>query len=253
MGQRANYIIRQNDRFTIHYHHWRANSIASDLYLGEERFLAFVNECRVDDIILHEPWIEGCVIVDKSSKHLYFWACEFPRETSVIAYYLLQLEKKWKGWKVEFLKNKMYDAEKIVGVDYISKQEFSKPYKRTEEDVLNDEIRDWETAVVLIKESGDLFITKTGDLDVEDIISYGHEILPLIKGKPRFELPPEEDEVTNECILIDLSEKKIIITESSFGLWEQNSQLWPGFELIMGDFGYVQLLKLAGIDTADIE
>lgn len=253
MGQRANYIIKQNDSFTIHYHHWRANSIASDLYLGEERFLAFVQECRLDEVIIDEPWIEGCVIIDKSSKCLYFWACEFPRETSLIEYYILQLESKWKGWKVEFLKNKMYDAEKILGVDYISKQELPQPYKRTEEDIINDKIQDWETAVIIIKESANLFVTKTGNLDVEDIISYGIDIIPLMKEKQRFDLPLEEDETTNECILIDLSEKKLIANESSFGLWELNSHLWQGFELIMGDFGYVHLLRLSGIDTSRLE
>lgn len=253
MGQRVNYIIKQNDSFTIHYHHWRANSIASDLYLGEERFLAFVNECKLDEIIINEPWIEGCVIIEKSSKCLYFWSCEFPRETSVIEYYILQLEKKWKGWKVEFLKNKMYDAEKILGINYISMQEFQEVDKWEEEDIVNDDIQDWETAVVIIKEATDLFITKTGNLDIEGIMSYGVNIIPLLKNKQRFELPFEEDEAVNECILIDLPEKKIIINESSFGLWEQCNDFWMGFELTMGDFGYVQLLRLSGIDASHIE
>jgi hypothetical protein len=253
MGQRANYIIKQNDNLSIHYHHWRANSIASDLYLGEERFLAFVKECRLDEVIINEPWIEGCVIIDMSSRHIYFWAEEFPRETSVIEYYMLQLENKWKGWKVEMLKNRMYDAEKILSIDYISKQELHEPRKWTKEDIVNDRIEDWETAVVLIKEHTDLFVTKTGNLDVESIVGYGSDIIPLIKDKQRFELPFEEDETTNECILIDLPEKKIIINESSFGLWEQSNVSWTGFKLIMGDFGYIETLRLSGIDTSTVE
>ena len=109
MGQRANYIIKDDDTLTIHYHHWRATSIAADLYLGEKKFLAFVEECQVYEQIMDEVWIEGCVIIDKTTKQLYFWALEFASETSVKEYYISGLPKKWSGWRVVFLKNRMYD------------------------------------------------------------------------------------------------------------------------------------------------
>lgn len=84
MGQRANYIIKEGNKLTIHYNHWRANCIASDLYLGEKRFLEFVNDCQLKDEIISEPWIEGCVIIDKPLRRLYFWEQFFPTETSMI-------------------------------------------------------------------------------------------------------------------------------------------------------------------------
>ena len=40
---------------------------------------------------------------------------------------------------------------------------------------------------------------------------------------------------------------------SSFGLWEQSRQLWIDYIFNMGDFGYLELLKLAGIDSANRE
>ena len=122
MGQRANYILVEGGNQTIHYSHWRANRIAADLYLGEKRFLEFVRNCRVNDVLLNEVWIEGCVVIDFLKKGLYFWSCEFA-QPSIEGLYLKELRKKWRGWNVNLLYNRIYDVEKILNIDYISKQE----------------------------------------------------------------------------------------------------------------------------------
>lgn len=252
MGQRANYIIKNNDQLTIHYNHWRANCIAADLYLGEKRFIKFVEECQLNDEIMNEPWIEGCVVIDKSDKRLYFWTWEFSNETSVIEYYVSALAKKWDGWIVQFLKNRMYDVEKVLGIDYISKQELSKLNTWSKENILNDKAEEWTTTLVVIKSDDNLFVTKTGNLNIEVIVSYGQDIIPLLQVKPKCELPNEEDEPTYECIVIDTSTKKLFINQSEFGLWEQANYLWEGYEFTMGDFGYIGTLQLAGIETANL-
>lgn len=253
MGQRANYIIKNGEELTIHYNHWRANCIASDLYLGEHRFLEFVSACQLDEVIMNEPWIEGCVIIDTASRHLYFWTMEFSRETSVIAYYVLELAKKWKGWEVNFLNNRMYDVEKILNIDYITQQQLPKLYKRSEEDVLTDKVEEWETAVVIIKQENELLVTKTGNLNIEAIVSYGEGIIPMLKDKLQTDLPKEEDEVTFECVVIDTGLKKLYINESAFGLWEQSKSAWSDYDLTMGDYGYIRTLELAKIDTSNLK
>lgn len=253
MGQRANYIIKDGDNLTIHYNHWRADSIASDLYLGRERFLKFVRACQVNEVIMNEPWIEGCVIIDAASRQLYFWTFEFSRETSLIELYVSKLSKKWDGWVINILNNRMYDVEKILNIDYISKQEFTESIIRTEEDVLADKVEEWETAVVIIKEENSLAITKTGDLNIEAIVSYGKNIIPLLKAKPPADLPREGENSTYECIVIDTVDKRLYINESVFGLWEQSNNLWDGYDLTMGDYGYIKTLQLAGIDTSNLK
>jgi hypothetical protein len=253
MGQRANYIIKDHDRLTIHYNHWRANCIGADLYLGEKRFLKFVEECQLNDEILSEPWIEGCVIIDKKTRQLYFWSLHFPYETSVLAYYVSALAKKWAGWKIQVLKNRMYDAEKVLGIDYVSKQELVKPYTRSREEVLEDKVDDdWSTALVVIKNDTGFFVRKTGYLDIEAIISYGQNIIPVLQDKPAYELPNEEDEASDPCIVIDTTTRKIFISQSEFGLWEQAKDLWEDYEFSMGDRGYIETLRLAGIETANL-
>ena len=251
MGQRGNYIIKNQNTLTIHYTHWRANCIAEDLYLGESRFLQYISECKITDEIINHPWLEGCVIIDKQAKHLYFWSWEIPNLTSLINYYLLELQVKWTGWHVEHLPNRMYDVEKLLGIDYISRQDFSEPDTNTEEEIIDDKVEDWATATVLIKQADDLFVTKTGNITIESIISYGPEVIKLLEFKPRCELP-NEDNSTQESIVFDVDSKTIFISQSELGLWEQTAHLWAGYKLAMGDIGYISTLKLAGIDTANL-
>jgi len=252
MGQRANYIIKEGDKLTIHYNHWRANHIPSDLYLGEKRFLEFVGNCQMHEEIIPEPWIEGCVIIDKPLLQLYFWEQFFPTETSVIDFYMSQLSKKWEGWGIHMMRNRMYDAENVLQIDYISKQNLPELNIQSKDFIINDKIEEWDTAVVIIKHGDSLFITRTGNLDAEHIISFGSEVVSFLKEKPQYPLPKEEESVTADCIVIDTFQKKLLVNKSFFGLWEQCKTFWQGYDLTMGDFGYIGALHLAGIDTSNI-
>lgn len=252
MGQRANYIFKDGNKLTIHYNHWRANTIASDLYLGEKRFLDFVKECQLNDEIINEPWIEGCVIIDNNIKSLYFWTFGFTKDTSVIDYYLNRLSEKWGDWNLFILKNRMYDVEKILAIDYIAKQELQSLEKTSFEDIISDKVDKWITALVIIKQNSSIFVTKTGNLGIESIINYGQEVLSLIRNKPKYDLPKEGEEGTYECIVIDEDNKKVFANESIFGLVETSKELWKDYELIIGDFGYIETLRLANIETSDL-
>jgi hypothetical protein len=252
MGQRTNYIIKSNNSQTIYYNHWRANCITGDLYLGEKRFLQFVEKCQLTDTIMNEPWLEACVIVDLPKKELYFWTWHFSNETSVINYYLTALREKWKGWSIELQTNRMYDSERILGIDYISNQELPKLDRRSTESVINDRVEEWETALVVIKRDQNLFVTKTGSLNKEEIVSYGQEIIRLLYDKQGYELPKEGVEGWVDCVIIDTVQKKLLINQSVFGLWEQCKGLWEGYEFTMGDYGYCKMLELAGIETSHL-
>lgn len=252
MGQIANYIVKEGKKLTIYYNHWRANSIATDLYLGEKRFLEFVNNCQLKDEIMNEPWIEGCVIIDKSTKSLFFWSFEFSRGTTVVDYYMQQLSKKWGDWNLKILKNRMYDAEKILSIDYVSKQELQTIHRPSTEEIISDKVEEWITTLIIIKQNSSLFITKTGNLNAEKIISYGHSILSLIKNKPKYDLPNEGEKGTYECVLIDEDLKKIYINKSIIGLVETYKNLWTDYDFIIGDFGYIEILFLAGIETSNL-
>lgn len=252
MGQRANYIVKNGLQQTIHYTHWRANCILSDLYLGEKRFLAYVEKCQVHHEMLTEPWIEGCVIIDTREKHLYFWSHELLTETSVIERYVAELSKKWQGWEVAQLKNRMYDAEKVLQINYVSRQEHADFHIRSAEDIVNDRIEDWETALVVIRQADQFLVVRTADITIECIISYGTAIINLLLSKPASFLPVEGTSQSYEYIVIDTIAKRINISACIFDLWEQFSGKWEGYQFTMGDVGYIETMRRGGIDTAGL-
>lgn len=252
MGQRANYIIKAGDKRTIYYNHWRANCIAADLYLGPKRFMEFVKRCTIEDEILSEPWLEGCVIIDPIQKELFFWSFEFSRDTSVVDYYLEQLGKKWENWTLRILKNRMYDAAKVLAIDDVSEEELQPVNKPLKEDIIADKVEEWSNTLVIIRQDSSLFVTKTGNLTVANILSYGQDVLALMQEKPTYDLPREGDEGTYSCLFIDVDNQRIYANESIIGLIAMSKTTWPGYELTGGDFGYIETLRFAGLDTSSL-
>ncbi|NIG56686.1 hypothetical protein [Chitinophaga sp. Cy-1792] len=253
MGQRANYIIRQDGQEIVRYHHWRANRIAGDLYLGETVFLNFVRSCPIKEYILDHVWMEGCVCIDMDKKQLFFWSGEFAYDTSDIEYYLSQLPQKWPGWEVVMLRNRMYDAERAFGLDYLSWQEAPEDLDPVSEDyVINDITEEWSNTLVIVRNPDGLLITKSGNLSVDRILNYGVDIIPLFSHWPVAALPHEEKYDVLDTIFIDTITKEILINESTFGVWERSGHLWPGYNFTMGDYGYIGVLELAGIEAAHL-
>ncbi len=251
MGQRVNYVIRNGDRLTIHYHHWRANDIAADLYLGEKKFLAFVDTCAIKEQLINEPWIEGCVIIDKDNRRLHFWMLEFGDETSVIEYYLLALAKVWPGWELQFLPHAMYDIEKILGITYCALQELPPLHPLSEDALISAEDTSFEHSLVVIKGKDHLKAVATGNLYIEELLGYGERIIAVLLNRPGCALPAEEV-APYECMVIDTDQRHIYIGELHFGLWEQVAQLWDGYQVTHGYYGYLKTLALAGIDTSGL-
>jgi len=247
MGQRVNYILIEKDNGTIHYNHWRANCIASDLYLGEKRFLEFVRTCKVVDVLLDEVWIEGCVIIDVDRKILCFWSCEFGR-ASVDDFYLKKLQNKWEKWSLRLLYNKMYDVEQILNIDYIAEQESRAPQEYTIKEVADDELDEWLNTVVIVKTENLFHITKTG-ASLTTILNLGNTVIDVLLSKKKYELPKEEDDEVWGSIIIDTVSKQITIDTSECGLWEQTRDKWNGYNFTMGDYGYIGILKGTNIDV----
>ncbi|MFC3901426.1 hypothetical protein SAMN05421749_10178 [Acinetobacter marinus] len=253
MGQRANYIVLDKNKITIHYNHWRANCIAKDLYLGEKIFLDFVNNCTIVDEIMENNWIEGCVIIDKDNKELSFWTLEYSREYSVIDYYLKQLVLKWKGWNINILKNRMYDVEKILDIDYMSKQKIYPINIPSTEQIISDHVNEWISTTIIIKENASLFVTRTGSIPYESILSYGQKVITLIQNKKSYELLKEGEDGTYESVLIDIDHKKVFINENNSDVLKSCKELWSDYEIVSSDFGYIEILRIAGLDTANLE
>lgn len=221
MGQRANYILIENNKQTIHYNHWRANCIASDLYLGEKRFIEFVKSCKLVDVLLDEIWIEGCVIINIDKKTLYFWSLELGG-TSVTDFYVKELQNKWKDWSVKLLYNQMYDMVQILNIDYTSKQaQITRP-AYTVDEIIDDVPNEWGNTIIIVKTENQAHITQTGTIHIDGVLPFGEEIISILLNKRKCELPKEESDNVFETIIIDSINKEIIIDKSEYGLWEQS-------------------------------
>lgn len=248
MGHRANYIVKAGQAYRVHYSHLRAQHITEDLFLGEERFLAFVMQCQHMDTIMNEVWVEGCVVVDTEKKQLAFFQLHVLTDTSLERYYLTQLARKWPGWEIRVLRNRLYDVEQLLGIDYVSKQEWQKPYTPGRQEVINDKVGELDIALVIIRWKEQLFTTRTGNLSIEAILSYGEEIIPLLSTKAKAALPTQEAHADWEVVIVDVLKKQLWINKSEFGLWEQSRQRWGGYSLHMGDYGFLQIMQLAGVE-----
>ncbi|MFX1704545.1 hypothetical protein PV783_11355 [Chitinophaga sp. CC14] len=252
MGQRANYVIKNGDQLTIHYHHWRANSIASDLYFGEKPFLRYISECTVREELMDPIWMEGFVILDMAEKLLGFWAWELENETSVLRYYLSALKKKWPGWQIMHLANEMYDAEPLLGIDYVSQQPATKFECTDPADIINDPLGDYPNVLFIIRQNEKLFVAET-NITLESIICYGKDIVALLETRPAISMPAEGQTRALDHLFIDVDNKQLIANASIFGIWKMMAHKWPEYTLKMGRMGYLAMLEEANIPTIGLE
>ncbi|ACU60990.1 hypothetical protein [Chitinophaga pinensis] len=254
MGSRVNYVIKNKEKITIYHHRWGAIRISHDLYAGETAFLKYVKECDIHTHLREDGWMEGFVLVDMEKKLLGFWSWELERETSVLRYYLSALQEKWPGWQLIHLANYMYDAEPLIGFNYISAQTIPAFKLPDPELMMNDGIPDdCPCALVIARQDREIFVAETMEITVENIICYGEQSVPLLRRRPAIPLPLEGETRTPDHIFIDLDNKWLIVNDSIFGIWETMAHKWPGYTLKMGCIGYLAMLEAANIPTAGLE
>lgn len=251
MGEGANYVIRSEKGNTIYYNHWGANSMVADIYLGEKRFTTYVKECDVVEYLTDQPWIEGCAIIDETDRTVWLWQHRLEQGSSVTERVLNLLRGQWPGWKVNLMAHEMYDAERILQVDYMSRQEPpSINTKATLEEIMA-EPEDWGRNFVIIKRDGEIKGVRTGNLWLEGIVEYGAEIADPLWTKDAYPWPAEADEYS--CIYIDLDSWQLVLGNIAAQLWENHSEKWPGYTFDMGRYGYLEMLRKAGIAIAGLE
>lgn len=254
MGSRANYIIKTKGLLTIYYNKWGACQITQDLYSGENNFFESLKKHQRSDSLIEYGWMEGLVIADIEAKHLAFWSFDMENETSVLRYFMANLQERWPDWQLIYLPNYIYDAAPLMGIDYISGTTIYQFKTPTEEEIINDgEADEYPFALVLIRDNMGLFVTETNYITLENIISYGTEAIPLLKRRKSIPLPHEGDARAKNQLFIDVENKHLVINDSIFGLWETMSCKWPEYTLKMGCMGYLAMLAEANINIVGME
>src|SRR5437868_3224543 len=100
MGQRANLVIVESGGYSLFYSHWRANTLARDLFWGQSYAEAFIRaQQRVNDgSWLNDVWAEGGVVLDHDARTLLFFGGEdIYYEVPLRRVYLRLMQIVWSG------------------------------------------------------------------------------------------------------------------------------------------------------------
>jgi hypothetical protein len=254
MGNRANYVIKTGKKLDIYYNKWSATRIESDLYLGERIFFDFLRTCDVHEDLMDPVYMEAFVIADIEKKILGYWSWHMEMETSVMRYYQSALKEKWPGWQVVHLANNMYDAEPLMGIDYVALQQSPQPDVLDANLITGDPVNDeWSNGLFVIKEHGKIYVVESHNVTVEDVIRYGEAAISQLKARPAIPLPIEGETRTLDHLLIDVDNKILILDASEFGLYKHADRQWPDYIFKMGKIGYLAMLEAGDISTVGLE
>lgn len=251
MGDRANYVIKSGEEITIYYTHWRSIFIAKDLMSGPKKFISFVQQFDKRDSFLDNLWLEGCVLVDLDKQELVFWESEDLDDTSVRLKYLSLLQKKWINWQVCYSERGMYDIEERLQIDYVSTQEHT--FEEADRlSVVNDSPNGSPLSLIVIKRSGQFEAKYVYQDILEGVLLLGKEIVDILLSKPSVPLHIEGEKYFAEIAAIDCDNNRLIVEYGMTSFHEKLAPIWKGWTIQVGQFGYIGLLKLAGLETSNL-
>ena len=118
MGQRANLIIIENDKYSLYYSHWCANTLPRDLFWGAEHAIDFVRIQREVDESgwLDDVWAEGAAVIDCDNRVLLMYGGEIEiYDIPLRRVYLEMLGYVWSMWEVRWAYEGIADIADYVG------------------------------------------------------------------------------------------------------------------------------------------
>jgi hypothetical protein len=253
MGNRANYILKKDNEFDIYYTHWRAINVAQDLTLGVKRFSKLVKEFDKVDEILSEPWIEACVLLDFDSKKLTFWETEILFKTSIREEYISKLVNIWTNWTIRFAEKEMFEIEKELDIKYTSKQKIDLEFGSLEKLSDFSENDEYFSCLVILKENSECNVKYINGGQEEEITLIGEPIIEKLRQMKNQEFKKENSDDFFSFLIIDIDTKTLWINQSINGLEKELNSLWKDWNVNVGNFGYIKLLKKIGVNTTDLE
>jgi hypothetical protein len=119
MGQRANLVIVEADRFDLYYSHWCANTLPRDLFWGPahaEQFIRIQRQLNNDDW-LDTVWAEGGALIDKRSRVFVLYGGEdINYNVPSRRLFLKLLAAVWQDWTIRWAYEGIVDIAEYVGV-----------------------------------------------------------------------------------------------------------------------------------------
>jgi hypothetical protein len=214
--------------------------------------LAFVQEFEQREHPVDIPWIEGCVYMDVDQRILLFWEEEQLYPSTIKTAYLELLRQIWKGWNVRCATRHMYDIEALSGIPYTAHQP-SKFQRMTLDEFKSSPRKDYLRSIAVLKKEGKVFLKQVYEAEADTVARVGVSVVEALLQIPDVQFLKEED-CESSLLVLDL-DRKILYVDAPLiviGLQEQLTDWWPGWQIEVGDFGYLPLLEKIGVDPTPL-
>jgi hypothetical protein len=121
MGSRAHYAVIKDGKADLHYSHWGAQYIDSDVLWGPDQVIPFVESLDLDDpehVLLDATWSEGAVVLDVDRKKLLVSGGETIGPDPQMRRLWLRLANiAWTGWDVSWAVHGISHVVDALGIE----------------------------------------------------------------------------------------------------------------------------------------
>jgi hypothetical protein len=239
MGDRSNYIVVQDGRWSLFYSHWGAVSLELDLLAGPEAATRFIRAQRAVDPDnggwLDDVWCEGAALVDHDRRRLCFFTVHY-EDPDGRAAVLAVMAHTWPGWQVDWAYDGLADLVAHLGLDRAIVRDDTDP---REPEAGYD---DWVESLVTVAGVGAYALI----LDAREVIAHGPAVLGML---------PDDARCTR-CAVMPSSGVHLDPATRSAGVWtlqplagmlDRTTALWPGWRWEMwADRHTEQLARVPG-------
>lgn len=181
VGQRANLVLVRDGNWSLHYSHWRANTLDRDLFWGPTYATAFVlaQAPRERDQWLDDVWAEGGAVVDHDRRVLlWFGGEDVMHDVPLRRVQFALMRRLWPDWEVRWAHEGIVDIAEYVGVPRREVLSAQAARDRSGPSLAPPEERDWVTDVVAVRSSrGVLRLFPLDFAHPPDLLSAGPQLL----------------------------------------------------------------------------
>lgn len=252
MGHRANYILVDNDKEYVFYHHWGALSLPADFFWGYEESLHYLSTLEPSDHLLDDIWCEGAISIKPETKELILFGGEdICYNRSLRNVFLSLLSISWSGWRVKWAEEGIVD---VVKLSSISPEKVQLNYEDDEPNSLSKPFDDtfeydkWPQTLILVRADKDI-ITSSKDY-AQTLLGCGPELLNMLSKAPRRDIIPEgNDEFLESQLFIDINNKAIHFWDAGEieDMSNQFKPLWDGWKITAHTDGFYGFCQISNI------
>lgn len=260
MGQRANFVIVENNEPKIYYSHWEAPHTPNILAQGLEFCETYFKEFNEDGWLMDNAYAEGGILIDKDKKKvLIFGGSDLDYTPALQRLYCKQITKIWNKWDVNWCGKGIVDFAIYLGLmeDRILAKGCAPEFNpQADWSFTKDIDRTQDNVITIIKNS----IIKDYKLDLG---LDGIQVC-LVKGEVLEQIIPDELKIkkwnneieTTGCLLVDYDTKKIFIcwgggTDDRHD--DEVRNIWKGWELFRQTDGLIFHFEYTKRDKSLVE